>query len=533
MQTAAERDTPAAAAAAVRTRRRGLPAAPPVLTVGLLATYTIDPVEPYLQVPLADADLVPEIVVGPYNQIMPECLDDRGQTARLDPDVLVVAPRWEEMPDGEEEAELLRLADAARAAADRRGTCLVFVLPALPHLRGGAADAGRPDGIAAAATAARQRLRDRLAGHPHVLVADAEEAVRDVGALRAHHPALYAFARIPYTEEVFWRLGLGIARLLRTRFGGVPRAMVLGGDLVTPAYAEVLRGPLLRLGEAGMRLAVAAPEHREPFLEALAGDWAPLAPYLAGAWPAPADTGPLRAVAADLGPSLLLTADPLLAGEAGGVDGLEAVLLGPAPESWPAQLQEAGVFDRPLGGRPGPDGAAPPVPPGESAGTLSLADFVAGLDVSVTFGEPGEAVEAVHPKAVELLARAKDFVLGPVPDGFDPARFAGDGRLLLTADVRDRFGDYGLGAVAALEFSAGVCRVEVFSVSCPVMGRGVEPLVLGEIVEIAGRRGCAAVELVLTPTGRNGVALEFAAEAEDRTWQDGGGRTVAVRAVER
>jgi len=109
----------------------------------------------------------------------------------------------------------------------------------------------------------------------------------------------------------------------------------------------------------------------------------------------------------------------------------------------------------------------------------------------------------------------------------------GDDRLLLTACVRDRFGDYGLGAVARLAFSADACSVDVLSVSCPVMGRGVEPLVLQRIVEIAGRRGCATVDLLLVPTGRNGVALEFAARAQERRWEDGGGRAVVVRAAER
>jgi hypothetical protein len=52
-------------------------------------------------------------------------------------------------------------------------------------------------------------------------------------------------------------------------------------------------------------------------------------------------------------------------------------------------------------------------------------------------------------------------------------------------------------------------------------------------VEIAGRHGCGTVELVLTPTGRNDVALEFAAKARERAWSDGGGRTIVVRAVER
>jgi predicted enzyme involved in methoxymalonyl-ACP biosynthesis len=523
MPATAEHDTPAAAAAAVRTRRRSLPTAPPALTVGLLASYTINPIEPYLHVALADAGLVPEIVVGPFDQILPECLDDRGRTAELAPDALVVSPRWEEMPDGEEEDELLRLADVAVAAADRRETCLVFVLPALPQDRAGAADAGRPDGIAATVTAARQRLRDRLAGHPHVLVADAEEAVRDVGALRAHHPALHAFARIPYTEEVFWRLGLGVARLLRVRFGGVPRAVVLGDDVLTQACAEFLRDPLLRLSAAGTRLATTAPD--DAVLAALRGEWAPLAPHLLdGRSP---DAEPLPELTGRLGPSVLLTADPELAAGAAAIDGLEPVLLGAAAENWPAELQEAGVFDRPL---PGRSATAGPAPARDSASTWSLEEFVASLNVSVTFDEPDGAVS---PKVTELLARAKDFVLGPVPDGFDPADVArAEDRLLLAASVRDRFGDHGLGAVAALAFDSGVCSVEVFSVSCPVMGRGVEPLVLQEIAEIAGRRGCGTVELVLTPTGRNDVALDFAAEACARAWEHSGG-TVAVRAVER
>ncbi|RSD07780.1 hypothetical protein [Amycolatopsis eburnea] len=456
MPPTAERDALADAAAAVRARRRALPAVPPVLTIGVLATYTIDPVEPYLRVALADADLPPEIVVGPFDQILPECLGEHGKLARLTPDALVVAPRWEDLPDGEEEPELLRLADAAVAAADRWESCLVFVLPALPQ-----EGAGYWDGTAAAVSAARQRLRDRLAGRSQVLVADAESAVREVGALRAHHPALYAFARIPYTEEVFWRLGLGIARLLRTHFGGVPRVVVLGADLRAEEYAEVLRDPLRRLAAAGVR------------------------------------------IGAQDEPGLLLTADPELASAAA-----EGVLLGPATEDWPAELHEAGVFDRPLPRRAGAAAVAPP----EANATLSLEDFLAGLELSVTFGEPDV------PKVTDLLARAKDFVLGPVPAGFDPAEFATAGdRLLLAASVRDRFGDHGLGAVAALEFASGVCRVEVFSISCPVMGRGVESVVLKEIVGRAEGRGCATVELVVAATGRNDVALEFAASAAETT----------------
>src|SRR6185503_7224001 len=157
---------------------------------------------------------------GPFNQIMQECLGD-GEIARLRPDVVVVAPRFEEMGAAGRgwRADLLAVADAALDAAARWGGCLVFVLPALPETgQCGVSEAGLTSGVVAEATRAREALRARLGGRPDVCVADAEQAVRAVGNRRAHHPAMFRFAKVPYTEELFATLGEQLARLLALRF---------------------------------------------------------------------------------------------------------------------------------------------------------------------------------------------------------------------------------------------------------------------------------------------------------------------------
>src|SRR5215471_21597098 len=140
---------------------------PTALRVALLASYTIDPLVPYLGVLLDEAGHPAEIRVGPYNQIVQQCLDEESQTAAGRPDVVVVAPRFEELSAGpaDQVGDLLALAETALAAAGRWRACLVFVLPAVPEPGwegvGGDGDAA---GVHAVAAAAREAVRARLGG---------------------------------------------------------------------------------------------------------------------------------------------------------------------------------------------------------------------------------------------------------------------------------------------------------------------------------------------------------------------------------
>src|SRR5262249_53149761 len=147
-----------------------------------------------------------------------------GQTASTRPDFVVVWPRLEDLwaarpwpldrRAGDYVADLLLLGEAATHAVER-GANGIFVLPAPPALRPPrAGDAGNQHGVFATATAAREAARARLVGVPGVLVADAEEIVRELGSASALDWRRAAVARIPFKEPAFAAMGDRLGRLV-------------------------------------------------------------------------------------------------------------------------------------------------------------------------------------------------------------------------------------------------------------------------------------------------------------------------------
>lgn len=536
----------ASEALAVRRRWNGLGAGTERggLRVGLLASYTVDPLIPPLGVALHDAGVPARPFTGPYNQIAQTCLSDENEFARQNPDVLVVLPRFEELAPETWREDLSMTCEAATAAAERRRACLVFVLPALPEARPyGVFEAARTADGSAAYTAAREQLRARLAGRPNVLIADAEEAVRALGARRVQRPSLYRYAKVPYSDEVFLALAGQLRGLLRHRYAGSPRAAVvdLAGLGPEPAAAvETLRDALLELPRSGRGLAVrghAAAEGRaaaeatapELLLEARAVclDDRPLDVQLSGL---------ARKLGVRTAELALLTADPEAAAVAQRGGAVPCLLPEDDPDRWPEVILAAGVFDAFPDGAcaaagtvdpsNGPDRPAAGAPTG-----LSLERFIAGLGLNVVFSDaehaPGGA-EAVR----GTIVRAHDFTLG-TEDGLavEAAGRGGesDDREIFAGHVTDRLGDYGAAAAVRVAYTASTAAVDVFSISCPAMGRGVEDAVLLELIERADRRGCAELVFEVRDTGRNSVAVEYLRGVAAREWSGPSRRPISLR----
>ncbi|MDX3662216.1 hypothetical protein PV646_33350 [Streptomyces sp. ID05-26A] len=389
----------------------------PVVRVGLLASYTIDPLMPHLGVALHEAGLPVAFETAPYNQIVRQCLDDASEMALARPDVLVVAPRFEELGD-----ELLTAVDAAVSAARRWKSFLVVVLPAVPEDRTfGQLDDGRAAGTAATAHEARETIRAELAGRPDAWVVDAERAVRAVGTATAHHAAMFKFAKIPYTEAVFGELGAQLAGVLRAVHGVTPRVVVVDED---PALDE----PVRWLRESGARIVVRA-----------AGEEV-------------ADVAARERVPVES--AVLLTL-----GEVAAESGV--LRLGGKPGGWRDEVARSGLLDR----LPTPDRTAPRVRH-STRETVSLDDFMAGLNVEVDLEPVGPASAA---KVVEVVSRAKDFTLGT--EKLDLT----EDREVFAVRVRDKFGQYGISGAVGI---TGGTVVDVFSLSCVVLGKGVEDVVL-------------------------------------------------------
>ncbi len=75
--------------------------------------------------------------------------------------------------------------------------------------------------------------------------------------------------------------------------------------------------------------------------------------------------------------------------------------------------------------------------------------------------------------------------------------------------VEDKFGSAGLTGLLALERERNVLRVVDFVLSCRVMGRKVEEVMLAAAVEQARRADCESVRARYLPTAKNKPCLEF------------------------
>jgi hypothetical protein len=190
---------------------------------------------------LEDAGKPADVWVGPYDQIMQECLSEDSLTSNFRPTVLMIWPRLEELWRGHpwplaDDPECYKkaaaeLADVGFEAAARWQATLVFVLPSIPEMRPlGIGDACNAMGVFATATCVREFLREWLAPRASVLLVDAEEVVRSIGVAAAYNPALQAIAHIPYSEQFFYLMGERVCRLLLLSRRPARKLLVTDGD---------------------------------------------------------------------------------------------------------------------------------------------------------------------------------------------------------------------------------------------------------------------------------------------------------------
>jgi len=75
--------------------------------------------------------------------------------------------------------------------------------------------------------------------------------------------------------------------------------------------------------------------------------------------------------------------------------------------------------------------------------------------------------------------------------------------------VSDKYGDSGLTGVISATVASNRCHIVDFVMSCRVMGRGVERLMLGVLAECAVQRGATEIVCEFLPTERNLPMREF------------------------
>jgi FkbH-like protein len=143
-----------------------------------------------------------------------------------------------------------------------------------------------------------------------------------------------------------------------------------------------------------------------------------------------------------------------------------------------------------------------------AASAPSHEDFLASLGLNVRVFEPtGTQVGRV----AQLINKTNQFNLTTVRrDDAEVAALLEDGaHRVYAAEVTDRFGGYGLVAVAIVDVSARCWGIETFLMSCRVLRRGVEDAILSCIAEDAGNQGATTLRGFYRPTAKNMQVASF------------------------
>lgn len=522
----------------------------PQLHIAVLASFTANPIEPYLGVALEEAGLPADIWIGPYNQIVQECLSPNSQLAQHQPDMLIVWPRLEELwrgrplplsdPPASYADAALEVADAALAAARSLRSTLVLVLPAIPELRPlGVGDSCTPNGVFAVAAATREALRQRLAGQRGVLLVDSEESVRQLGSRQSYNTRLFAVTHIPFSEELFSALGGRLARTIALSRRAARKLLVLDADntlwggVVGEVGAEGIdlsnNGPgeaycdfqefLLELRRQGVLLALCSKNNEADVWQAFARREMRLQREHLAAWRInwQAKSANLRAIASELGLGVdsfvFIDDSPAELAEVQSALPEVATIRMPAdPGDWLGALQDSGVLDWLP---PTADDlqrtqqyAAERQRKAVQGQGQSPEEYLARLDVRVRIFAPQPAD---MPRLGQLVMKTNQFNLnGRRHSDSELADLAASpDTIIRMAHVQDRFGDYGLVGAFILLRGGASATLDTFVLSCRAMGRGVEAAMAAELFDTLAPWQIANVEATPEECPRNEPARSF------------------------
>jgi FkbH-like protein len=133
----------------------------------------------------------------------------------------------------------------------------------------------------------------------------------------------------------------------------------------------------------------------------------------------------------------------------------------------------------------------------------SLEEFMASLDLQVEI-EP--ASEENLARVAQLTQRTNQFNFTTVRRSEAEIRSLLETHECLVVKVKDRFGEYGLTGAILFRVEGETLIIDSFLLSCRVLGRGVEHVIMSYLGKRAGGR---FVEATLKKSGKNQPALQF------------------------
>ncbi len=520
--------------------------------VGVAATFTADPLIPYVGAGLLEQGLMPAIELADYNQVLALCYSPDSYFSD-ETDAIVLLWRVEDLAEealdtlvrAEDEAYAALLAqvdmllDAIVHLSNRfQGTLCLNLPPCPDHPAWDLAAVGR-----SAASSLHQEIcrhvQERLREHGNIRLLDLDALERSLGAERARDPAKWYLYRQPYVEEFHFELAGLLARTLiretrppkkcivvdcdNTLWGGVIGEDGLGGiqlgrDFPGSVFRDFQR-QLLAWRAQGVFLAVSSKnneadawqvfdEHdemllRREHLSSYQVNWDPK--YLA-----------IQQIAADLNigtDSVVFVDDnPFEIEQMRSM--LPEVTCFQVPEdlaTFPKRLREARWFEQSTiteEDRQRVFMVAADKSREQLRSTGSEAAYLEALELEVSvFAAMPSHLARVH----QLINKTNQFNLSTRRKTLEEvtALSQAEDWLVLCMNAQDRFGKYGLTGVCLVRIDDDVGEIETLLMSCRVLGRGIETAFLSGIASLAADRGVTRLEGDFLETPKNVPAADF------------------------
>ncbi|MBU6367006.1 MAG: HAD-IIIC family phosphatase [Gemmatimonadetes bacterium] len=518
--------------------------------VALLSSFSIE----FLRDPLAAHALTEglrlETYVAGFNQFRQEILAPDSGLHRFRPDVVILAVEGEALApalydgfpleEGDRGAEIVAAAagevrsllEAFRAAS---AAPLLLHDVAPPRWRAlGILDGREGPGQGALVAALNAQLREEARRVPGVHVVDYAGLVAEAGAAAWHDERMALYARAPIAQAMLGRLAREHLKYLRALAGRTRKCLVLdldntlwGGVLGEDGpegirYGATYPGSAFRrfqqavrtLHRRGVLLAVASKNNLADVeaLFAARGDFVLTRGHFAAVeahWE-PKEAS-LRRIAAGLNIGLghLVFADDNPAECArvrAALPAVTVIQLPPRPEDYVAALLEDGFFDGlAMSDEDRRRGAL--YAQRDQAETLrrelaSVEDYYRQLAMTVEIASVDAASLA---RAAQLTQKTNQFNATTVRAGEAEiaARAADPAWEVATVRVTDRFGDNGIVGLVMARADGDALAIETFLLSCRVIGRTVETVMLAHQAGRARARGLARLRGRIVPTAKN------------------------------
>ncbi|MFE5262756.1 SDR family NAD(P)-dependent oxidoreductase, partial [Streptomyces coelicoflavus] len=503
------------------------------LDLGVVATFTLDPLAEPLQHWCDRLGLGLRVRAADYAQVFQELLSPDGVFASVEQGAKAVLVRTEDWPRDESGRTAGEFAEAVRAHAARSPVPLLVLLcpPSPAHSDGRGRDAEL--------TAAEQLIVRELTDVPGVHVLGRERwAGGIVPAGETHYDeARDAAAHIPFTQEGCAALAAGVARAAHSALTAPSKVIVLDCDntlwggvvgedgphgvRLEPAHRAVQEWAVARRHE-GVLICLASKNEAADVDEVLAvrEDMPLRAEHITARrvnWEPKALNIASLAAELDLGLDSFVFIDdnPVeVAGVRAAHPGVLALQLPEDGDEVPAFLERVWSLDRLTVTDEDRRRTEFYRARGERDAMLrdaaSFADFIAGLELSVDVAPP---TPEQYPRLSQLTYRTNQFNLSTVRRGEPEIRalLADPAVRVRTAHVRDRFGDYGLvGLAITREDTDGASAVlDTFLMSCRVLGRGVEHAFVAAVAGELAEAGVSELVAPYEPSERNTPVRHF------------------------